>query len=194
MKEFEIVSNAIKNRRTVKAASMNGKLIPDELIEELLKLADWAPTHGKTEPWRYFVFRGASLKKFGEDHAELYKNNTSSENFKQETYDKLFHAVDKSSHLIAAVMKRGINPKIPKLEEICAASASIENMLIGASALGLSVIWNSGGMTHENPMKKYLGLEEEDVVLGLIYLGYTDMPAKAGTRNIPLEEKVKWME
>ena len=41
-------------------------------------------------------------------------------------------------------------------------------------------------------MKDYLGLTEDDVVLGALYLGYTDV-TKEGQRQIALDEKVKWM-
>jgi nitroreductase len=35
---------------------MNGKKIPDEQITSLFELADRAPTHGLTEPWRFIVY------------------------------------------------------------------------------------------------------------------------------------------
>ena len=53
---FEIIASIIKNRRSIKPVKMNGKKIPDEQVRELLKLANWAPTHGRTEPWRFIVY------------------------------------------------------------------------------------------------------------------------------------------
>ena len=49
---FEIIADIIRSRRSIKPVKMNGKKIPDEQVKELLKLANWAPTHGRTEPWR----------------------------------------------------------------------------------------------------------------------------------------------
>lgn len=183
----------VKDRRTVKVAAMNGAIIPNQEIQNVLELANWAPTHGKTEPWFFFVFTGDALKNFGKTHAELYWKNTSEENRKTTTYENLEHAVDNASHLIIAVMKRGDNPKIPLLEEIAATSASIQNILLGATALGIAAFWNTGGMTHHKAMKEYLNLSEHDLVMGLLYLGYTDEPKKVGIRNIPMSEKIKWM-
>ena len=183
----------IKNRRTVKAASMNGTIIPNETILKLLNMANWAPTHGRTEPWYFYIYTGESLKEFGKTHAQLYWDNTSEENRKTTTFDNLQNTVDKVSHLIIGVMKRGSNPKIPILEEIASASAAIQNLLLGASAADIAAIWNTGGMTHHQAMKDYLKLNEDDIVLGLIYLGYTDEPKKEGVRTIPMENKIKWM-
>ncbi len=172
---------------------MNGRIIPDETVNRLLALADWAPTHGRTEPWRFFVYGGEALKQFGKAHADLYWQHTDEEKRQQAAYDKLLHNVDKASHLVIAVMKRGENLKIPQIEEIAAASAAIQNILLGATALGISSFWSTGGMTHSQALKDYLQLGKEDIVMGLIFLGHTDEPAKEGFRNISINEKVKWL-
>lgn len=191
--QFEQVSAAITGRRSVGWAKMNGTIIPDEVVNSLLALADWAPTHGRTEPWRFFVYGGESLQKFGKDHADLYWQNTPEDKRQEATREKLEHNVDKASHLIIAAMKRGENVKIPLIEEICAASAAVQNILLGATALGIASFWSSGGMTHAPALKEYLGLGPDDIVLGLIFLGYTDEVAKDGVRNVPISEKVKWL-
>ena len=89
-------------------------------------------------------------------------------------------------------MKRGTNPKIPEIEEIAATSAAIQNLLLGASANGLAGFWSTGGMTHHPAMKAHLGLQDEDRILGILYLGYTDAPPKEGKRFVPLTEKILW--
>jgi len=195
MNELEIVQleSIISGRRTTKAASMNGSVIAEEQILSLLKLADWAPTHGRTEPWYFYVFTGESLKNFGKIHAQLYWENTLEENRKDTTFQNLQNSVEKVSHLVIAVMKRGANPKIPRLEEIASTSAAIQNLLLGASASGIAAIWNTGGMTHHQAMKDYLQLQQDDIVMGLIYLGYSDEQKKVGVRAIPLSNKIKWM-
>jgi nitroreductase len=190
---FSILTGIIKSRRSIGWKNMNGRLIPDEMVNSLFALADWAPTHGRTEPWHFFVYTGNALKQFGQIHADLYKQHTAPEKFLDATYEKLLHNVDKASHLVIAAMKRGTNPKIPQLEEVAAASAAIENMLLGATALGIASFWSTGGMTHTHALKDHLQLSPDDIILGLVFLGYTDEPAKEGVRNKPLAEKITWM-
>ncbi len=191
--QFLQVEKTIKNRRSIGWAKMNGKQVPDETVNQLLALADWAPTHGRTEPWYFFVYGGDALKQFGKTHADLYWQHTAEDKRQEATFEKLLHNVDLASHVIVAVMKRGANVKIPQVEEISAASAAIQNILLGATALGIASYWSSGGMTHNPALKEHLKLGADDIILGLIYLGYTDEPAKDGARNIPLAEKVKWL-
>src|ERR1700748_1821030 len=189
---FEQLATIIKNRRSVSWSKMNGQVIPDETVKQLLALADWAPTHGRTEPWRFFVYGGEALKKFGKTHADLYWQHTAEDKRQEATYEKLEHNVDKASHLVIAVMKRGENVKIPQLEEVAATSAAIQNILLGATALGIASFWSTGGMAHHPAMKEYLKLRNEDIVMGILFLGYTDITA-TGKRIIPLSEKIKWI-
>ncbi|WP_118951251.1 nitroreductase family protein [Taibaiella helva] len=190
--DFETIARIIKDRRTTKAAAMNGQVIPDTAIEQLLQLADYAPTHGRTEPWRFFVFTGAGLKQFCQDHAQLYWDHTAEENRKEQTFENLAHAGDMVSHLVVAVMRRTPETKIPLMEEYAATAAAIQNVLLAVEASGMAAIWNTGGMALKPAMKTYLKLQEEDQVVGFLYLGYSDQPRKEAVRNIPLTEKIVW--
>jgi nitroreductase len=188
---FEIIADIIKNRRSVKPVKMNGKKIPDEQVMELLKLANWAPTHGRTEPWRFIVYSGNKVKEFCRQHAELYRTYTPPEKFEQANYDKQLHNGDLASHIIIAIMQRGGLPKIPALEEIAATAIAIQNILLGATAAGIASFWSTGGMVHQVAMKDFLQLKNEDVVMSLVYLGFTDEQLE-GKRQTGIEEKVTW--
>lgn len=192
METFNILQDIITNRRSTKPATLNGKKIPDQQISQLLSLANWAPTHGLTEPWRFVVYSGDAVRQFCHQHAEMYKQNTPPEKFNPAKYEKQQHNGDKASHLIAVYMQRGSNSNITALEEICATAAAVQNILLGAETLGISVLWSTGGAVLQPAMKKYLGLAEEDTMMGLLYLGYTDEPAPPGRRT-PIEAKTKWI-
>jgi len=188
---FSILSDIIKSRRSIKPAKMNGKRIPDEQVKEILTLANWAPTHGRTEPWRFIVYSGEMVKEFCHQHAELYKANTDAEKFDQANYDKQLHNGDLASHIIIAIMQRGHLPKIPALEEIAATAIAVQNILLGATAAGITSFLSTSGMTHHPAMKDLLQLKQEDIVLGILYLGYSDEKME-GKRQTEIEEKVIW--
>lgn len=188
---FSIVSNAIKSRRSIKPAMMNGNKIPNGHVAALLELADWAPNHGNTQPWQFVVY--ADPTKFCAQHAELYQQNTAPEVFNPTTFNNLTHMGDKVSHIVIASMKRGDLPKIPPFEEVAAASAAVQNLLIGATALNIASFWSTGGMTLRPEFKAFLELGDDDNVLGILYLGYADEHPE-GKRKVPVEEKIKWIE
>ena len=187
------IGTIIRTRRTVKPDKMNGRIIPDEIIAELLSDADWAPTHARTEPWRFIVVGPSRVKEFATRHANLYQEHTDPSSFTLQKFDKLVNLGINVSHIIIGWMKRVPTNKIPVIEEICAASAAIENLLLSATAKGIASFWSTSGLTHHQAMKDELKLGEQDLILGIIYLGYSDEPSREGTRLIPLSEKIEWL-
>jgi nitroreductase len=189
---FNTLQEIVINRRSTKPADLNGKLIDDQQIRQLLELANWAPSHGLTEPWRFIVYSGEAVRQFCRHQAEQYKQSSPPDKFNSAKYEKQAHNGDLASHLIVVYMKRGSNPNIPALEEICATAAAADNILLGAEVLGIAVLWSTGGTVSQPIMKEDLGLGSEDVILGLLYLGYTDEPPRPGKRT-PVTEKTKWI-
>ncbi len=173
---------------------MNGEVIDDATILELLSLADWAPTHAKTEPWRFVVYGNNKVKEFTKRHADLYKENTPEPSFTQLKYDNIERLGNNVSHIIIVWMKRVATHKIPEIEEIAATAAAVQMYCLGATERGIATFWSTGGLTHHNAFKQELKLGEEDRILGILYLGYSDEPFKEGNRLIPLSEKIEWVK
>ena len=195
MNKAQIIIENIHTRRTIKPE----QCIPGEITEsdvwKILECANWAPTHGYTEPWRFVVFSGNAKHQFAFDHAEMYKAESGAENFKQIKYDKLIHRAKTTSHILAIVNKRGSNPRIPEIEELQATAMAVQNMQLAASAMGFAAYIHSGGMTSKLVMKEYLGFEKEDQVLGFLYLGIPNGDEKAPGRRIStIQNKVEWKE
>ncbi len=187
---FSTLASIIKNRRSIKPALFNGEKIEDDTVEQLLQLADWAPTHTFSEPWRFVVYSGDALTNFSRDHAELYKANTPGEKFTQAKYDSIIANGEKASHLLVCIMKRS-NDKIPVMEELASVACAVQNILLGAETLAVAALWSTGGMALHPSMKDYFHLQQEDQVMGLLYLGKTNETVE-GKRKIPLAEKIQW--
>lgn len=59
---------AILNRRSIR--NFLKKEIPEELIEEILTEAQWAPSWGNTQPWEIMVITGSPLEEFKQKNKE----------------------------------------------------------------------------------------------------------------------------
>ncbi|OJW12793.1 MULTISPECIES: nitroreductase family protein [unclassified Mucilaginibacter] len=186
---FSVIANNIKARRTIKPSTMNGNKIPNGHIASILELADWAPNHGNTEPWRFIVFEEPA--QYCKQHAELYKVANPGESFNETVYNNLSNQANTASHVVIAYQKRGDLPKIPVFEEVIATSCAVQNLLLGATALNIGAFWSTGGMVLKPAFAEHFGLGAEDSVLGVLFLGYTDNQPE-GKRKIPLEEKIIW--
>lgn len=53
-----VLYNAIRQRRSMGLSRLSDEPVPRTLIEQMLDAANWAPSHGDTEPWRFTVFMG----------------------------------------------------------------------------------------------------------------------------------------
>ena len=50
------ITELIRERRTIYPEQFNDRKVHIEQIELILNNAQWAPTHGNTQPWRFQVF------------------------------------------------------------------------------------------------------------------------------------------
>lgn len=183
----------ISERRTIKTNQYTGEKVEDRLIEEILKSANWAPTHGYTEPWRFTVFAEDGLATLGDFLADMDQPDKNAEDFNQIKYDRLRNAPLKCSHVIGIGMKRGDNPKVPEIEEICATAMAVQNMWLTAHALGLGSYWSTGAKAFTPEMRKLFGLGENDLSLGLFYIGKPAIPNPIGRRLSGVEDKTSWI-
>ena len=193
--DIETVNNLIQQRRSLFPRDFSGEKVDKKDVEQILENANWAPTHGRTEPWFFVVITGSALEKFGLTHAEMYREQTPPADFSEEKYNKLARRPTECSHVIAICMRRGDKAKIPVIEEVEAVAMAVQNMYLTTFALGLAGYWSSGGMTYHPAMKELFNLGEEDQFLGFFMLG---KPKDAefypkGFRKAKWEEKVVWM-
>jgi nitroreductase len=153
--------------------------VPDTVIERILEAGTWAPNHHQTQPWRFWVVTGDARTRFGEAlaagdlarHADATPDKR--ETMRQSAITKAMRA-PAIIVVAAAITENGRNPD---QEEIAAASAAIQNMLLQAEAEGLASIWRTGRSAYEPEMAAFLGLGERDSILGFVYLGYPDPDA-----------------
>ena len=186
------IIDIIKIRRTIDPDLYSGEAISETIINQLLEGANWAPTHGLTEPWRFIVYNQDKVQEFGDFHAELFKQQTPPELFLQKKYEKIKYRAKNCSHVIICVNKRGDKSTIPEIEEISATASAIQNMLLIATAYNIGTFWSTGGMCYHDAFKEYFGFNKEDKVLGIIYVGKYTMEHPEGKRNTGWEEKVSW--
>ena len=190
--EPEYINQLIRNRRSVFPDQLEqGKRIPDNIIEEILVNASWAPNHGRNEPWFFTVFTGDGLKTLADFQSSLYKAEAG-DNFSEATYNKLQQQPLKASHIISIGMKRGSNKRIPEIEEIEAVACAVQNIYLSVSAYELGGYWTTGGITYKESAKEFFGLGEDDKLLGFFYIGYVAVPSAKNTR-VHIVEKTKWV-
>lgn len=187
----EQLSHLIKSRRSVFPKFYNKKSIDRNIIENIMENANWAPTHKLTEPWRFCIMTGEAKDRLGSYMAEKYKAQTAEEKFSEITYKKLSENPHLASCIIAIVLHRDPQERLPEWEELAAVSCAVQNMWLTCAAYSIGCYWATPGPIVGD--QEFLGLDSNEKCMGLFYMGYYDDPVPESKRNSVLE-KVKWLD
>ncbi|MCG8698555.1 MAG: nitroreductase [Bacteroidales bacterium] len=191
----DIIINWIKDRKSTFLNGLKkGGKIQDEIIEQLLDTAIWAPSHGLVQPWFYKVFTGRGLEEFYLEQQRIYKEITPEDKFVLAKYDKYTDKKNYVSHVIVVIMKRDPKRRFPVQEDLVSVACTIQNMYLCMKSFGIAGYLSTGNICYTSQMRTYLGLEEEDTCLGFFTLGLPDENAKERPRKrIPAADKTEWV-
>lgn len=186
------IFEAIKSRRSIGLVS--DAPVSKELIDRILEAGTWAPSHYRTEPWRFFVLTGDSRFQLGKTLAKIEEQQmedpSSESNQKKltKTQEKAFRA----PLIIAVAVEPSANPKALVQEEHGAVYAAIQNMLLAAHGLGLASYWRTGKPAYDPAMKKLFKLSEKGEILGFLYFGHPKRAFPEGKRK-HFDEVTTWL-
>ncbi|MFT5122116.1 MAG: nitroreductase [Kiritimatiellia bacterium] len=191
--DVPMVHRLIRGRRTVKPPQYSDRLIDRSIIEAILENANWAPTHGLTQPWRFTVFTGDGLKRLSCSLPALYDAVIPAAEQKPGKLEKLAAQSLQASHAILLGVQTGLSPKIPALEDVEALACAVQNMQLTARAYGIGAFWSTGIQCYDSQANAVLDLEEGITFLGVLYLGYPKHFFPPGARE-PVTDRVQWIE
>jgi nitroreductase len=186
------INELIRNRRTVYPEQFSDRKVHKEQIELILNNAQWAPTHGNTQPWRFHVFMDDARERLSDFLAKTYLELTPPDQQNDMKLSKMINRPLRSSVVIAVCMERQKEEKILELEEIEAVACAIQNMHLTCTAYGLGGFWATPKLIYHPKMNEFLGLGEKDKCIGLFYIGYPAIEWPKAHRK-PLEYTTKWM-
>lgn len=152
-------------------ASKLGEPAPSpEQLGELLAAAARAPDHGRIAPWQFVIIEGAARERFGALLADAKRRQT------PDAPDTMLDA-ERSKALRAPmiiVVATRIVPdhkKVPEIEQVLAAGSAAQNLLLAAQAMGYGSMWKTGAPAYDPEVKRALGIDPRDHIVGFIYLG-----------------------
>ena len=175
---------AIRSRKTVKILAnqdlpaTNGR----ELVNEILTLAGQAPFHRACEehhrqsspllgiePWRFHALDASTCRRI---HTQIPLENAGKIPAMLAAADALIMAtwLPNAAQVPDMGDEPGFAATINNMEHIAAASAAIQNLLLAATARGVSSYWSSGGVLRSAQVFKLLGIPRSQMLLGAVFL------------------------
>lgn len=182
------VFEAIYQRHSV--SRVKADPVPQELIERLLAAAVQAPNHHKVRPWRFVVLQGAAREHLGDVMAQSLQTRKP-----EATHDDLQKERQKplrAPTIIAVAVDKPAIPKVSEIENVAAAAAAVQNLLLAAHAMGLGAIWRTGPAATDEHVKTFLGFAPDQHLIGFVYVGYPEASSLPPQRP-SFEDRATWL-
>jgi nitroreductase len=180
---------AIHTRMSI--GKMKTQPVEREKIEQLLDAGVQAPNHHKVRPWRFVVISGSAREQLGDVMAENFHRRFP--DVKPEAVEKERAKPLRSPVIIVVAVDPPNDPRVREIENICAAAAACENILLAAHALGLAGHWRTGDAAHNPEIKRFLGYSESQHVIAFLYIGYAEVETTPAPRP-GYQDRTTWMD
>lgn len=151
--------------------------VPHAIVEELCELAQWAPNHKRTWPWRFALCEGEGRARLGDVIADAMAERDDPPEKVAKTRTKYLRT--------PATLVVGSAPGdtvLRTFENRDAVAAGVQTLLLGATAHGLASYWGSCPKGAHDAVNRLCGFEDGTYVVAIIYLGWQAEPAVAPDR------------
>ncbi len=168
-----------------------GGAVPDRAgLELILTAALRVPDHGKLEPWRVIVLRGAAMRRLG----DLAEARAAALGGDAEMAGKGRAIYDTSALAVVVISAPKPSPKVPEVEQRASAHALCMNVVNAAEASGWGACWLTGWPAHDAGWAAAaFGCTAAELVAGIIHIG-TPAPEMPDRPRPDLGRIVEWRD
>lgn len=149
----------------------------EEELEQIFRAALRAPDHAWLRPWRFITIAGQRREDFGQVLERcLCQRNPEADDAAR---SKARNAPLRAPLLIVVVAQLTDHPKVPAIEQRLSAGCAAQALLLAAEASGYAGIWRTGDAAFDRNVMAALGLDANEEIVAMVYLGTRDGPAKS---------------
>lgn len=155
--------------RRSRAAKLFTDPVPDrDQLTEILTAALRVPDHGKLEPWRLIVLRGAAFARL----ADLAEARAVALGGDAEKVAKGRGQYDLGRLAVVVISSPKPAPKVPEVEQLLSAGALCLGIVNAAEAAGWGACWLTGWPAHDPEfVASAFGCARGESVAGIVHIG-----------------------
>jgi len=175
--ELREFAEVLRGRRTIDLYLQTP--VPDELLQEAIETATWAPNHHVTEPWHFFVLGSDTKERCLDLCFEIIsaKKGEKAGEFKRGSWS------EKPGWLVVTC-DLSDNELLQK-EDYAACSVAVQNLMLHLWKAGVGSKWTTGDITRDTRFLDIIGVDPAKAfVVGLIWYGYPKL-TPSQTRKRP---------
>lgn len=159
------LADLIRGRRT--SMLVTDEAVPRHLVQQLCELAQWAPNHKRTWPWRFALFDGEGRARLGEVIADAMAAHGDPAEKVTKTRGKYLRTP--ATLVVGAAPGDSVDRTAENRD---AAAAGTQTLLLAATSHGLATYWGSCPKGANDPVVELCGFEPGTHVTAIIYLGW----------------------
>ena len=175
----------IRQRRTI--YDFLPEPVPDEVVEEVLAAAVWAPNHGLNEPWRFWVIGPETQAELAGQYAALRASKRAEVG--TSAWQRAFEQARARFEAIPRVIMVGCvqdEDALRQRENEAAVSCAIQNMLLALWEQGYGSQWSTGPIVRADETRARLQVPADVALVAAVYVGRA--------AQIPAAQRTPWRE
>ena len=171
---FDELAQVVRTRRTSMLVDRN-RPIPTDVVAQLCELVQWAPNHKRTWPARFAAVQADARVRLGNVIADVLERQGEPPEKVVKTRGKYLRTP------LTLVVGSAVGDSVLRTaENRDAVAAGIQNLLLGATTLGLCSFWGSCSKGANDAVAQLCEFPPDTHVSALIYLGW-----KSGSVETP---------
>jgi len=182
--------DALKNiLNRVSARKLSEPLPSTEEMEIVYKAALRAPDHAWLRTSSFIEVKGKGLKKLSNIFFNFGKTIP---DISDDILNKYKNAPFRAPMIVILVNTYKEHPKVPAIEQKLSTAAAAQNIMLALNAMNYSCIWRTGKMAFNKIISKDLGLDENQEILGYLYIG-TETGEKKKIPDLDIDDFVSYL-
>ena len=170
------LAEVIRGRRTINLYLQTP--VPDELVQDAIEAATWAPNHHVTEPWRFYLLGEQTVGRCLDLCHDIVaaKKGADAAEFKRRSWS------EKPGWLVVTC-QRSDDERLQQ-EDYAACAAAVQNLMLYFWKAGVGSKWTTGDITRDPRFFDIVGIDgANEFVVGLIWFGYPKLTPEQRRRE-----------
>ncbi|MCY0878019.1 MAG: nitroreductase [Firmicutes bacterium] len=181
------LKEVLRHRRS--ARQFKPDPIPEAVLEELLSYAPWVPNHHVSEPWRFVVVTGQSLRELASLRRQAVLEKRAGQPTAAARAERAEREFLEASAVIVVIQSVHPDP-VRAREDYAAVVMATYNIMLVAWDGGIASYWHTGPLVTDERVRTWLDLDAAETPVAFLRLGY---PVEVGvSRRTPASERTRW--
>ena len=183
MQALELLLNRHSQPRLQKPAPA------DQALQNIIHAAMRVPDHGHLTPWKFVVCQENGLARLG----DIFEQAAIDEQLSEKEIQRAPQLPQRAPMVVVVIARYQPHEKVPWIEQVASASCAAYAMQLAAIAQGFAGVWRTGVYAQSKIVKQAMGLQEQDEIVGFMYLGTSagdiiSRPTKSSTEFVEMWE------